>query len=100
MPHGLLPFLAAIAHESVAVLKPEHFCNLPHLCNKVPQQLLVCIRLPNFIQGCDVPLRHNEHVLRRLRLRIAKRKDLFILVYPIGWNFPVYDFAKNAFHTG
>lgn len=85
---------SVVDHDPIAIHDIFVAGDPPSDQQQVSQDLTI---LPgSFIQRRDVSFRNNEHVRRRLRVDVAKRKGPIILKNKLRWNLPVDDFAKEA----
>jgi hypothetical protein len=95
MPDGLHTVLAAVAHEPVPVFEIEERRDRLDLYKQTTEQSGVAVF--RSIERSYVPLRYDQHMDGRLRLKIVKAQYIIVLIRGIRGYIPVRYFAKDTF---
>ncbi len=92
MLYCLQSILTAVDHDSVAVLKAQLRSDILDLQHHISQDVRVLIG--DIIDGCDVLLRDEQAVYRRLRIHIVEAENLIIFVNFVRWDLTISDHTE------
>lgn len=93
--YGLTRVAACVHHETIALIT-HAFAGGDFLRSVEQRRKRGRVAAVDIVHRCDVLLRNDEDVDRRLRMQVAKRDHTVIIIHDVGGNLVCRDATENA----